>query len=191
MKKELIRKSKYLSLVLRHKPEAAGISLDANGWAEVDTLLRGALVNGVNISLAELLEIVVTNEKQRFVLDEDKKRIRANQGHSVEVDLGLKECEPPALLFHGTTERFSTAILSTGLNKMQRHHVHLSADTETAHKVGMRRGKVVIFAVDAEQMRRDGFRFYQSGNGVWLADSVPAGYLRFHSPEDKNTESDG
>lgn len=177
MKEELIKKSKYLSLVLRHNPGAASIKLDPNGWVEVDVLLKGANANGVSISESELQEIIDTNEKKRFVLDESGQRIRANQGHSVKVDLELSESTPPEVLYHGTTERFRESILTDGLNKMNRHHVHLSSDIETAHKVGMRRGKVVIFTVNSKQMYLDGFTFYRSENGVWLVDEVPPQYL--------------
>ena len=180
MKRELVRKSKYISLVLRHKPEAAGVALDENGWVDVADLLRGATDHGVSITQEELAEIVDTNEKKRFVFDESGTRIRANQGHSVTVDLGLTAVDPPVVLYHGTTERFKDAILRDGLQKMKRHHVHLSADTETAKNVGMRRGRVVIFRVDSKQMSSDGFSFYRSENGVWLVDCVPAKYLTIH-----------
>jgi putative RNA 2'-phosphotransferase len=177
MRKELIRKSKYLSLVLRHQPSAAGIALDENGWVAVEDLLHGARNNGVQLSYDELCEIVDTNEKKRFVFDESGRRIRANQGHSVNVDLELAETTPPPMLYHGTTERFLESIQKEGLQKMNRHHVHLSADTGTAHRVGMRRGKVIILEVDAKRMNSEGFTFYQSKNGVWLVDHVPPRYL--------------
>lgn len=179
MKKDLIKKSKFISLILRHKPEAAGIVLDEKGWVSVEDLLDGARKHGVNLNYEELKEIVETNEKQRFVLDENGPRIRANQGHSVKVDLELVERAPPSLLYHGTTDRFKESILKGGLKKMNRHHVHLSADTETAYKVGKRRGKVVILMVDAERMVEDGFSFYCSYNGVWLVDHVPGEYLKW------------
>ena len=170
-------KSKFLSLVLRHKPSAANVTLNENGWCQVDRLLHGTQSAGVNITRQELLEIVATNEKKRFQLNDDETQIRANQGHSVSVDLGLNQMEPPAVLFHGTTVRFGEAIMHEGIQKMKRHHVHLSADIETAQKVGMRHGKVLILEVDAQRMHQDGHVFYRSENNVWLVESVPASYL--------------
>ncbi|MBD5780970.1 RNA 2'-phosphotransferase [Pelagicoccus sp. NFK12] len=178
MRKELKPKSKFLSLVLRHKPAAAGVTLDENGWCQVHDLLRGAESAGVSISLPELEEIVATNEKKRFSLCGDGIKIRANQGHSIELELGLTEKEPPEELFHGTTIRFDEPIMENGLMKMKRHHVHLSSDIETAKSVGMRHGKVLILRVDSESMGKDGYKFYLSENGVWLVDHVPIKYLK-------------
>lgn len=176
-------KSKFLSLVLRHKPSAANVSLNENGWCQIDRLLDGAQSAGVNITPEELFEIVATNEKQRFQLNEDNTQIRANQGHSVSVDLDLRPTPPPARLFHGTTIRFQETIMREGVKKMNRHHVHLSADRETAQKVGIRHGKVLILEVDAQRMHEEGHLFYRTENNVWLVDSVPPSYLTPTPPD--------
>ncbi|GAB5559701.1 MAG: RNA 2'-phosphotransferase [Synoicihabitans sp.] len=183
MRKDLKTKSKFLSLVLRHKPEAAGVILDEQGWCEIQSLLAGAESAGVGFSYSELVEIVETNEKQRFKLSEDGLRIRANQGHSIAVELGLAERNPPDELFHGTATRFGEAIMKTGLLKMGRQHVHLSSDIETARRVGMRHGKPLILRIDSALMSEDGFRFYLSENGVWLVDRVPTQYITGESTE--------
>ena len=175
--RRLTRVSKYLSLHLRHRPDALGLTLAPGGWVPVDKLLRAAARHGFTISRDELRQVVAENDKQRFAFDERGTRIRANQGHSVEVDLELEELAPPAVLYHGTGHRAVSAIFAEGLRKMERHHVHLSADQQTAVKVGSRHGRPVVFAVDAEAMARDGHVFYRSANGVWLTDSVPAAYL--------------
>jgi putative RNA 2'-phosphotransferase len=170
--------SKYLSYHLRHHPEKLGLMLESGGWVRVDELLAAAKQNDFPITEAELQEVVANNEKQRFSFDETHLRIRANQGHSVTVDLQLTAAVPPDVLYHGTAGK--TAIESIGqegLRKMSRHHVHLSADTDTAKKVGQRRGKPVIFQIDAAAMHRDGYVFYCSDNGVWLVDRVPPDYL--------------
>jgi putative RNA 2'-phosphotransferase len=173
-----IRVSKYLSKHLRHQPERLGLTLQPGGWIEVDTLLTACERHRFPISRDDLDEVVASCEKQRFSFDEAGTRIRANQGHSVEVDLELAPVEPPATLYHGTNERAAGSISAEGLSKMARHHVHLSADTATAERVGSRRGRPVIFVVDAEAMHRDGHCFYVSANGVWLVDRVPPRYLR-------------
>jgi putative RNA 2'-phosphotransferase len=178
MKNDKTRKSKFLSLVLRHKPDAAGVTLDDNGWCSVDDLLRGAGRAGIKISPDELADIVATNEKQRFCLSDDGSKIRANQGHSLKVDLGFQKADPPEILYHGTTTRVQDLIMREGLRKMKRHHVHLSADQETAKRVGMRHGKIAVLEVHSGAMKRDGFEFFQSENGVWLVDSVPTKYLK-------------
>lgn len=172
--KNLTKTSKYISLILRHKPETIGITLDPHGWADVDRLLAG-----VGISMEELEEIVSTDEKQRYSFNDDKTRIRANQGHSIQVDLELMEKEPPETLYHGTTGRFLGAIQKEGLHRQSRQYVHLSGDLETALKVGSRRGKPVVLLVHAGEMYRDGYAFYQSENGVWLTNEVPVQYLKF------------
>ena len=177
MRKELIRKSKLLSLVLRHDPSAIGIKLDDNGWASVKDLLQKAARAGIAITRAEIDEIVLTNEKRRFDLDVNADRIRANQGHSIEVDVEIPEAVPPAELFHGSATRHAESILSQGLLKQQRQHVHLSQDISTARAVGARHGSPVIFKVMSEEMYRAGHRFYLSKNGVWLTDAVPANFL--------------
>lgn len=169
--------SKYLSKHLRHQPERIGLTLDANGWVEVDALLRATADHRFPISRAELDHVVAVNDKRRFTIEGD--RIRANQGHTVEVDLDLPPAEPPAYLYHGTVALSLDAIRAEGLRPMNRHHVHLSPDRETATRVGARRGRPVVLPVDAGAMHRDGHVFRVSANGVWLAESVPPRYLRF------------
>jgi len=169
--------SKWLSLILRHSPETAGLTLDANGWVAVEELLRQSADKGQRFDRGMLEEVVVTNDKQRFALSDDGLRIRANQGHSVSVDLQLEPCEPPEVLYHGTVPASLAAIIRDGLKPMSRQHVHLSADRETADRVGSRRGKPTILVVRSGQMWRDGHRFYRSANGVWLANAVPPAYL--------------
>jgi putative RNA 2'-phosphotransferase len=181
--KQRVRVSKFLSRILRHAPEDAGLTLDTSGWVLVEQLLAGAASAGVRITPEELAEVVRSSDKQRFAFDESGTRIRANQGHSVEVELQLEPAEPPPELFHGTAERNLEAILRDGLRKMARHHVHLSRDTPTALKVGTRHGKPVILVVDAAKMRADGHVFFVSANGVWLVERVPCQYLRVLSPE--------
>ena len=169
--------SKLLSLVLRHKPQAIGITLDAEGWAPVDELLDALRAHGTPLSHAELQEVVATNDKQRFRIDGAGERIRANQGHSIPVDLALTPREPPELLYHGTADRFLAGIRQHGLQKRSRQHVHLSPDEQTAHTVGHRHGKPVILRIRAGRMHRDGYVFYLSDNGVWLTEQVPAEYI--------------
>jgi len=177
MEKRLITVSKYLAKYLRHAPHELGLTLQPGGWVLVDDLLAAAQKHGFPIFCDELVECVETNNKQRFAFDVSGELIRANQGHSVEVDLQLAEREPPDLLYHGTVGRFIPSILELGLLPGKRHHVHLSGDVETARKVGERRGMPVILTVDARRMHRDGHKFYLSANGVWLTDSVPPGCL--------------
>ncbi len=168
--------SRYLSLILRHKPEVIGISLDEHGWADVEDLIAGiARDNEFNMEILE--EIVATDNKQRYSFNEDKTLIRANQGHSVPVDVGLEEKEPPELLWHGTGEKFVASIDVQGLIPKSRLYVHLSADEETAVKVGRRHGNPILYQVKTGLMYRDGYKFYQSVNGVWLTKDVPAEYL--------------
>jgi putative RNA 2'-phosphotransferase len=167
-----------MSLVLRHQPETAKLTLEPGGWVPIDDLLAGAAGAGCTFTRDELEEVVERCDKQRFAIDPTDTKIRANQGHSTEVDLQLEPAEPPAELFHGTPERNVAAVLRDGLVKMARHHVHLSPDTQTATKVGSRRGKPVILVIDAAKMRADGHTFYCSTNGVWLVDHVPPQYLR-------------
>jgi putative RNA 2'-phosphotransferase len=177
MRKELIRKSKLLSLVLRHEPAAIGLELDANGWAKVDELLAKAERAGTPISPAELEEIVATNEKKRFDLDAVNGRIRANQGHSIDVDVEIPEAVPPESLFHGTAARSIDSILEKGLLKQERQHVHLSVDQETARVVGSRHGRPTILGIRSGDMHREGHVFHLSKNGVWLSDFVPPRFL--------------
>lgn len=175
--KRLVRTSKFISLVLRHKPEVAGLTLGQGGWVDVDDLLRGCAANGLPITRADLEEVVETNNKKRFAFDESGTKIRASQGHSVDVDLELEALEPPDVLYHGTAEKAADIIRREGLKKMQRHHVHMSADVDTAQTVGGRHGKPLVFKVDAKAMRAAGHVFYRSANGVWLVDSVPPEFL--------------
>jgi putative RNA 2'-phosphotransferase len=179
MNKQLVEISKFLSFVLRHNPQAIGITLDAEGWVVVDELLAAAARHGHRFTRQLLEDVVATNDKKRFAFSPDGLLIRANQGHSVEVDLGLVPVEPPELLYHGTVERFLDSIREKGLVRGMRHHVHLSADRETAGRVGQRRGRPLVLVVEAAFMHRDGHRFYRSENGVWLTETVPPAYLRF------------
>jgi putative RNA 2'-phosphotransferase len=181
--KHRVHVSKFLSRVLRHAPDELGLTLEPGGWVAVADLLAGAERAGVTITPDELAEVVRASDKQRFALDDTGTKIRANQGHSVEVDLQLEPAEPPAELFHGTADRNLESVLRDGLQKMARHHVHLSPDTPTAHKVGSRHGKPVILVVDAARMRADGHAFFRSANGVWLVEHVPPRYLRLLTPE--------
>jgi putative RNA 2'-phosphotransferase len=173
----LVRVSKYLSKHLRHQPQRIGLQLQLGGWVDVADLLQACARHGFSLSRAELDEVVAHNDKQRFAFDADGIRIRAQQGHSVPVDLELAPTEPPSVLYHGTVARNLDAILRAGLLPMSRHHVHLSADAATARVVGARRGTPVILTVDAAAMHRDGFQFFRSGNGVWLVEHVPPRYL--------------
>jgi len=167
--------SKFLSLVLRHKPEAAGVKLDENGWVDIDLLIAGAENAGKLFDRGQLERVVRESDKQRFIIDGDK--IRANQGHSVKIDLELIAVAPPDELFHGTVDRFMDKIMSEGLKKMKRHHVHLSPDIETAEKVGSRRGVPVLLRIDSLAMYENGHQFMCSENGVWLTETVPSSYI--------------
>ena len=177
MPRNLVTVSKFLAKRLRHAPEALGLTLQPGGWVSVDDLLAASERAGFAISYDELIECVETNDKKRFSFDDTGDLIRANQGHSVEVDLQLEQQVPPDILFHGTVERFLESIMAEGLKKGKRHHVHLSKDIETARKVGAKRGKPIILQVEAGKMHGDGFTFYLSANGVWLTDAVPASFL--------------
>jgi putative RNA 2'-phosphotransferase len=177
MEKQLKHISKLMSLVLRHQPEAIGLQLDKNGWANVQELMEKMNANGTQVNIEIIHTVVATNDKKRFSFNEDKSRVRANQGHSLEVELNLNTAEPPDILYHGTAERFAAKILQEGLIKQQRQHVHLSKDTETAKAVGTRHGKPVILNINARAMRQDGFVFYLSENKVWLVDEVPVQYI--------------
>ncbi|TDD23208.1 RNA 2'-phosphotransferase [Nonomuraea diastatica] len=177
--RRLTRISKYLARHLRHDPQRIGLALDAHGWTPVDGLLRAAAAHGFTFTEAELRHVVAANDKRRYTIVDG--RIRANQGHSVPVDLGLPAVVPPEVLYHGTAGRFVAAIEEEGLRPMDRHHVHLSPDRETATRVGGRRGVPVVLVVAAGTMHADGHMFLRSANGVWLVDHVPPGYLRFPS----------
>lgn len=181
MHKNLVSVSKFLSLVLRHQPDVIGLSLSSSGWVSVDALLEAAARYGNPLSRELLDEVVFSNDKQRFAFSDDGLSIRANQGHSVSVDLELASKTPPDVLYHGTATRFLPTILEQGLRPMQRHHVHLSANLDVAQRVGGRHGKPVVLKVSANQMHRDGVLFFQSANGVWLTNEVAAKYLQVNA----------
>ncbi|MEU5364942.1 RNA 2'-phosphotransferase [Streptomyces sp. NPDC005925] len=172
-----VKVSKYLSKHLRHQPELIGLTLDAGGWVEIEALIAAAGAHGFPFTREELDHVVVTNDKRRFAVEGT--RIRASQGHSVDVELGLPTATPPPYLYHGTVAGNLDAIRAEGLRPMNRHDVHLSPDRETATRVGARRGRPVVLSVDAGTMHRDGHEFRVSANGVWLTEAVPAKYLRF------------
>lgn len=177
--KERKAESKFLSLVLRHKPETIGIELDEGGWIDVDVLIDALSSHNRGMSRSILEEVVRTNDKQRFSFSEDGQRIRANQGHSVEVQLGYEPAVPPETLFHGTPHQSVEAIEREGLKKMSRHHVHLHVDVDTSMAVGQRRGKPVLLRIRALDMYLAGFDFFVTPNDVWLTDYVPAEYIEF------------
>lgn len=170
------RTGRFLCLILRHKPEVIGISLDEHGWADVDALIEG-VSRTRELTREKLERIVAEDEKGRYSFNTDHTKIRANQGHSVPVDVELEERTPPDMLFHGTGEKFVSSIDRQGLIPKTRLYVHLSEDYGTAVKVGQRHGRPVVYTVDSRQMAEDGCRFYRSVNGVWLTESVPAKYL--------------
>jgi len=180
---QLIKISKYLSKHLRHQPARLGIKLLPGGWVAVDELLNACAKNAFPISRTQLEEVVANNDKQRFSFDSTGTLIRANQGHSVEVDLQLEPATPPDVLYHGTGARTVAAIMQTGLCKMSRHHVHLSKDIAIARAVGARHGKPVVLIIDAAAMHQAGYTFYCSDNGVWLVDSVPPEYIQPLAPD--------
>ncbi len=169
--------SKFISLILRHKPESIGISLDEHGWADVKELIDGINKSNHTLDMERLERIVAEDKKQRYSFNEDKTLIRANQGHSIPVDVELKEVEPPETLYHGTGEKYTSSIDEQGLIPKSRLYVHLSGDEQTAKNVGTRHGKPVIYTVKSGQMQRDGYIFYRSVNGVWLTKEVPVKYL--------------
>lgn len=168
---------KFLSLVLRHKPEIIGVTLDAQGWCYVSELIEKLNAHGEPTTMEKLEKEVSADSKQRYNFNEDKTKIRANQGHSLKVDLALEAQTPPNELFHGTVEQFLPSIMASGLEKRQRQHVHLSRTKETAVEVGKRRGVPIILVVNAKQMVEDGYKFFLSANQVWLTDSVPSRYI--------------
>ncbi|CAH1657689.1 RNA 2'-phosphotransferase [Hyphomicrobiales bacterium] len=169
--------SQFLSYVLRHAPDSIGFQLDPQGWADVDTLITKARAAGQDLDRETLLAVVTASDKQRFTLSPDGKRIRAAQGHSVKVDLGIAPSEPPAALYHGTARRNLEAIFAEGLKPGQRQHVHLSLTATTARAVGSRHGTPAILTVDTGAMRRAGFTFLEAENGVWLTNHVPPEFL--------------
>lgn len=171
--------SRFLSLVLRHKPQTIGLTLDRAGWANVDELIECLAEHGTTVNKEEIERIVATNEKKRYVLSEDGTRIKAAQGHSLDVNLELKRATPPFTLYHGTVEKAISAIKASGLLKMNRHHVHLSLDRETASNVGSRRGAPIILGIQARRMHNEGHHFFLSENGVWLVDAVLPEFIVF------------
>ena len=176
-----IKASKFLSLVLRHKPEKIGIQLDPHGWAKVSEILMN-----MNLTMEDLEHIVDTDSKQRYSFNDDKTLIRANQGHSIPIDLELKAIEPPETLYHGTVGKFLDSIRREGLRRQNRQYVHLSKDVETALAVGRRRGSPVVLRIASGRMYKDGFVFFLSENGVWLTDEVPSSYIRFPDESTRN-----
>ncbi len=183
MDRSLVRISKFVSKVLRHAPESVGLRLDEAGWVDVADLLAAANRAGVALDRPTLERVVADNDKQRFALSDDGLRIRASQGHSVEVELGYEPAEPPEVLYHGTAERFLEGIGREGLKRGARHDVHLSGDAETARRVGGRRGPPVVLRVRAGLMHRDGHEFRRSANGVWLTGHVPPEYIIYDGSE--------
>ena len=179
MKDRSIKVSKFLSLVLRHQPETIGITLSAEGWVRVTDLLTAMEAHGYSLSFEELQVVVENNDKQRFSFSDDGILIRANQGHSIQVDLGYEPGVPPENLYHGTAERFLPSIRQEGLVKGKRHHVHLSEQQETATAVGSRYGRPIVLKIATERMNKDGHLFFRSANGVWLTDHVPVDYTDF------------
>ncbi len=169
--------SKFLTLILRHKPELIGIQLDEAGWVSIEILLTACCKHSKPLEMDQLLEIVREDKKDRFALSSDSKMIRASQGHSVRVELGYERKAPPAFLYHGTADRFLASIQKDGLEKRKRHHVHLSVSKETALSAGERYGLPILLKVDAERMHNDGHVFFLSTNGVWLTDAVPPQYI--------------
>jgi putative RNA 2'-phosphotransferase len=177
--KEIIKTSKFLSLILRHEPERAGLKLGDAGWVGVDQLLQAVNSHSVTLTLDQLKHIVATSDKKRFAFSEDGMRIRASQGHSVEIDLQYPPQIPPGVLYHGTAVRFLDGIRQQGLQKMERHDVHLSAETKITVQVGGRHGKPALLTIRAGDMHRAGFVFRCSANGVWLVDHVPPQFIQF------------
>ena len=176
--------SRYMSLILRHKPEVIGITLDEHGWASVNDLICGIEKNNPGFNMDILEQIVRTDSKQRYSFNDDKSLIRANQGHSVNVDVELKEKEPPEYLYHGTGEKYVKSINQDGLIHKSRLYVHLSKDIKTAENVGKRHGKEVVYRINSGQMYRDGYKFYLSENGIWLTKEVPIKYLEMMQMKD-------
>lgn len=178
MSEQVKRISKLMSLVLRHEPEKIGLTLDENGWANVNELIEKVNKEGIKLNEEILDNVVATNDKKRFAFNADKTKIRASQGHSIKVELDLPVTTPPDILYHGTTNRFLESIFTTGLKKQNRQHVHLSATVETATAVGTRHGKPIILIVKAKAMYDAGYKFYLSENNVWLADEVPPQFIK-------------
>jgi len=177
MKDKTKRTSKFMSYVLRHNPAEMNLQLDDNGWVSIKQLIENANDKGKNLTRELVEHVVATNDKKRFSISENGLMIRANQGHSIQIDLDLTPLTPPNVLLHGTAEKHLGLIMADGLKKMGRHHVHLSENKNTASAVGRRYGKLVLLKIDAQKMHNDGFVFYKSDNDVWLVDSVPVSYM--------------
>ena len=175
--KQIKRTSKAMSYVLRHAPESIGVTLNSAGWIDVDVFIDAMTRSGKPMDLAMLETVVAANDKQRFEFSSDRKSIRARQGHSIAVELGYEPRVPPDTLFHGTATRFIESIFREGLKPGNRHHVHLSTNTQTMLSVGRRHGKPIVLKVDARGMHRDGLLFYVTDNEVWLTKHVPVKYL--------------
>ena len=178
MKDQLKHISKFMSLVLRHKPEEIGLQLDENGWTKVDELIEKMNNKGIIVDHDTINKLVETNDKNRFAFNEDKTMIRANQGHSINIELNLSEAIPPEILYHGTTVKYLDDILNDGLKRQSRQHVHLSVTIETARSVGSRHGKPVILIIRSKDMHDAGYKFYLSENKVWLTDAIPVEYIK-------------
>ena len=168
---------KFIALILRHRPEVIGITLDEHGWANTEELIKG-IAKTRDFTMKDLERIVANDEKQRYSFNQDKTKIRANQGHSIDVDVELKEAVPPEILYHGTGEKYVASIDSQGLKAKSRLYVHLSKDIETAKKVGSRHGRPVVYQIDCKAMSDQGYKFYLSANDIWLTKNVPAAYLK-------------
>jgi len=181
MKNDLKRNSKFLSFILRHNPQEIGLELDENGWAVIEELIERSALHGKVLSKELIEKIVITNDKQRFSICERGLKIRANQGHSISVNLDLKNSVPPVALYHGTSEKNLGLIMSQGLQKMQRHHVHLTESKVTAISVGERYGKPVLLSIDTKRMYEDKVKFFKSDNNVWLVDHIPPEYIEIIS----------
>ncbi|HEX5245193.1 MAG TPA: RNA 2'-phosphotransferase [Tepidisphaeraceae bacterium] len=179
MSRDTVKISKFLSYVLRHRPDEIGLTLDANGWASISELIERSHKTATPLDDQIIRQVVAESDKKRFAISEDGTRIRASQGHSVEVDLALEPRQPPEILYHGTATRFADEIGETGLKSMGRQHVHLSLDEKTALSVGKRHGKPIILRIRAGEMWKAGTKFYLSDNGVWLTDEVPIAFIDF------------
>ncbi len=177
MKKNLIKTSKLLSFLLRHDPQSMGLTLDNQGWAKLDELIECLNKNGKNLNRELIYQVVAQNDKQRFMLSSNRLKIRANQGHSLKIDLALDSAEPPEYLYHGTALRFMESIQAQGILPLGRQHVHLSHTQKTALSIGKRHGKPIVLIIEAGKMRREEFVFYQSANGIWLTGKVPSEYF--------------
>lgn len=182
-----VRLSKFLSYILRHKPASIGLALDSQGWAVIDELIDKGNASGTRFSRVDLLKLVDGSDKKRFFVSDDGQHIRAAQGHSVIVALGLMPQEPPYILFHGTATRFVSSIFAGGLKPKSRQQVHLSVDETAARHVGQRHGKPVVLKIEALRMHAKGFKFYLADNGVWLTDHVPPGFLAPASSNDADS----